>query len=125
MQFQSVIVVKAVIHLAAWIGVGFLVGVVFADSPARLAYALLSGWWAALYVGFVFTVSTREIMLSVIFYGLIVAADMHFSWGLFHDPPGEFSLSALVFFLPGLMIYISPILLNALVRRIISKRRMG
>lgn len=102
-------VIQATLHFAAWVLPALVVGAVFGHSESRLAYGLLSGWWAALYLGYVFAVRIKSIVLSVLFYILVVVIDWYFDLGLFHD-------STLLVSLLGLMAYISPILLNAAMR---------
>ena len=45
--------IAVALHYGTWIGVATIVEMIFGDSPARGAYGMLSGWWAALYVGYV------------------------------------------------------------------------
>jgi hypothetical protein len=41
---------KCMIYLLSWIIIAKIIEVIFGNSPARVAYGLLSAWWAALYI---------------------------------------------------------------------------
>lgn len=110
-------IVQAAVHTGVWVLAAVSVGMALRHSDARLAYSLLSGWWAALYAGYVFGVRTLALPASAVLYLLARIGDSGLGLGLlYHDPPKFPSSEFLVVVLLGYLLFVSPILLNELVR---------
>ena len=95
---------------------GFLMaGWIMADSPARTAYALLSGWWCALWVGAVFRVRLAAVLpCALLAIGWGAAYPGHdLTWQDYVTSPGRMVGIALVF--------VSPIALNAALQALMAR----
>lgn len=110
------------IHTVCWAAVySLMANVIAADSPAATAYALLSAWWAALYVGYLANVGRAA--FPIIFVGYILVAKvcsyLSLPWALYHDGGDFLSFSV------GAFAFASPVLLNTTVRFFISRKFVG
>lgn len=110
-------IVQAAVHTGLWVLAAVGVGVVLRHGDARLAYSLVSGWWAALYGGYVFGVRTQALPATAVLYLLARIGDSVLGLGLlYHDPPLLQTPEFLLVVLLGYLLFVSPILLNELVR---------
>jgi len=77
-----------------------------------VSYALLSGWWCAMYVDRVGQTTLSAVPLCVLFYVIYgcISAILGISW-LAHDRP-DFSVYELPFLVAGAAIFVSPIVVN-------------
>lgn len=112
---------KVVAPSLGWL-VGFSVILILtSDSPSKLVYAELSGWWAALYV----SRACRANLLSVLF-GFLLAL-FYFIFSVYlplpvlnRDTPDSLNASYLIQTLLNAFIFVSPILIDMLLRKIQS-----
>lgn len=109
--------------VAIWIAVYALVNIVFSDSPAKVAYAVLSAWWCSLYVSRLLQlrpITCVWIIAIYVIYALSAAAFQlpHF----YHDAPETLNmLYVLVSFGAGIVMA-APILVDWVVRDVIERR---
>jgi hypothetical protein len=110
---------EALIHAFAWGGTAICVVAIFQHSDARLAYALLSGWWAALYVGHLGRVRLAAALPAAFLYAVARGVDSLCGFQvLYHDSPSRLSPSFAAGTVLGTLVFISPIVVNAVVRTI-------
>lgn len=109
------------IHLLAWILVYQIIVRIFSATPHASNYALLSGWWCALYFAHLFQI--KPIVSIPLIIGYLVVGMVSFSTKLsllsllsYHDPPTEFSGMLFYILLIQSIIFISPILISSSVR---------
>lgn len=108
-------VVKALLHMGAWMVGAAATALLFRHSGSWLAYGLLSGWWCALYCGYVFRVERSAVLPAGVLYlaARIVAAGTGLDL-VYHDSPPLLSLDFVSTVVLGSVIFISPILVNEL-----------
>jgi hypothetical protein len=105
------------VHAAAWVLGGLAAGLIFQHSESRLAYSLLSGWWCALYCGYLFHVKTAAIVPAGILYVLARIGDAVLGYGLvYHDPPPVLSWDFVSTAVLSGLVFVSPILVNEFAR---------
>jgi hypothetical protein len=108
---------EALIHAFAWGGTAICVVAIFRHSDARLAYALLSGWWAALYVGHLGRVRLAAALPAALLYAVARGVDSLCGFqALYHDSPSLLSSPLAFGTVLGALVFISPIFLNAVGR---------
>lgn len=110
----------AAIYVLAWHFAWVVVLLVFSYSPSRYAYATISAWWCALYVGYVLEIRIiSAIPVAIIFMLIIGIVEIVFELDWFyHDPPAEISMIVFRY-----LIFSSPIFINSAVRTVIGRRR--
>ena len=115
--FKTQTITRAIVHtLAILIGYG-LSALIAAED--KFSYGAASGWWLSLYIGLVANVRWSAIAPFSILYITVLLVDISFNAGWFYiegastNPTGYFLLSLI-----GLPIFVSPILINEVVRRI-------
>ena len=109
-------------HIACW-GSGFtIVYLLMVHSEARQAYGLLTGWWFACYLGYVIGINTKAIVPSYLIYvcGCTVSFTLGSAW--FYQGAGtEWSQHLMVVIILQGLVFISPIVINAVMRKLIRK----
>lgn len=105
-------------HAAIWVGITLIVERGLGASPARDAYALLSAWWATLYVSLLVGTTWRAV--SIFLFGMAIALAIDATLGtqvLYHDPPNvRSSAFGAILLLQGAL-WSSPFAVNECVRR--------
>lgn len=122
-------VIDPCIHVSAWI-IGYQITIgVFSGSECVYVYGLLSGWWCALYLGYIGRVKLFiTIPLIIIYMTLEIVS---FFWELplllYHNPPANFEWAFFFVILGQAVIFISPIPINIFVQKCASwlKRTFG
>lgn len=116
------ITLESVIHCILWVG-GIVLGhALFSHSDARLAYGYLIGWWAALYVGYVFEFDIRAGFLSFALYFLLGIIAVLRDWDWFYvDLPSRLSIAYLMINAMAAAIYSSQFIVNYSMRSIKRK----
>jgi hypothetical protein len=118
-MFQKQSLFHAFIHLTAFIG-GYALGYVLFQKDS---FGLLTAWWLSLYVGFIVRIGIRAVAAITITFVTVLAADILFDRGWFYtdgastNPVGYFFISLAY----GIVFLITPIFLNAFVRRFLAK----
>ena len=112
------------IHCAFY-GIGFLMTYkLMADSEARLAYSYLTGWWTALYFGYIarFNISSSAFAFTIYFCVGILAVFLDWSW-FYKGLPTSLIPSYLLILVIGGAVFVSPILINSVIRPLAEKFR--
>ena len=95
-----------------------------ADSEARLAYSYLTGWWTALYFGYIarFNISSSAFAFTIYFCVGILAVFLDWSW-FYKGLPTSLIPSYLLILAIGGAVFVSPILINSVIRPLAEKFR--
>lgn len=115
--FATQSITHAFVHIVAILSGYGLSALIAAED--KFSYGAASGWWLSLYIGFVANVRWPAIMPFSILYIAFLLVDIFSNAGWFYtegassNPTGYFLLSLI-----GLPIFVSPILLNEIVRRV-------
>ena len=108
-------------HCVFWV-IGFLVASkLMTHSEARIAYGYLTGWWAALYFGYIgkFNISSSVSAFIIYFCTGIIA--VFFGWPWFYKGlPASLTHQYLLILAVGGAVFVSPILINLIVRKIVE-----
>jgi hypothetical protein len=112
------------LYISAWVfGYGVMI-VIFGHSPSRQAYGLLSGWWCALYVSYILSVNLRAAAFALLVYFCFGFLSVYFGWSwLYHDLPHAVSVTCTFVLLVGGLVFVSPILLNSIVRFFLKRQK--
>lgn len=108
-------VLAAAIHIAAWLLADFITTVLSADSSSKAVYGSISGWWCALYVGYVLKVDMKAAVIVIASAFLFGVMSFYLGWNFYHDMPSQTSLEFIAILLVRAIIFSSPIFINALV----------
>lgn len=111
--------VEPLIHLSAWIAGYQGTHLLLAGTSSVAAYASLSAWWLALYAGYVLSVKLKACVPLFIGYLIVSGGSLWlgYEW-FFHDPPESLGLWLLVIAGGQALIFVSPVVINFLVRKI-------
>lgn len=115
---------QGLIHCAFWV-IGILIASkLMAHSEARIAYGYLTGWWAALYFGYIgrFKISSSVSALIIYFCTGILAVFLDWSW-FYKGLPASVTPRYLLTLAIGGVVFVSPILINSIVRSFAEKFR--
>lgn len=110
--------VGGVAHCAFWL-IGIVISfTVMAHSEARIAYGLLTGWWIALYFGYITNISISSSVFPFLIYICtgIFAVICKWTW-FYKGLPETITLYYVIILLLGAAIFVSPILINEVVRK--------
>ena len=117
--------IYSITNLIIWIVAGECVKILFTDSPARSAYALLSAWWFVLYLGYIFKAYSWPTILFMILFTMffwdivqILGFQVVFSY---RDPFKIMTLHNLRLMLSWSIILTSPFVVNSIVVLLVSK----
>lgn len=117
--------IGAIIHILSW-GAGYgLAYSLMSHSANNGVYALNVAWWMACYVGYIANINIKAgiVAFSICVLALIMSSLTGHSW-FYHDPPENINLFFLVIILLNGVLFVSPILLNALVKKIMGRFRL-
>lgn len=82
---------------------------------------MISGWWCALYVGYIFRVRIKAALVVGVGYFVFGVAAVSLDWSWFyHDMPTNLSLAFAGTLAGGALVFVGPILMNAIVRRLVG-----
>ena len=102
-------------HFAVWIGTYLITLLLFASNESRSAYALLSGWWCALYAAAALaTPAVASLTAGVVFLVLDLVAAAAGLPRLYHDS-GVVDAGTIVDSFQRAVLFVSPILVNGVV----------
>jgi len=91
-------------------------------SEARIAYGYLSGWWAALYFGYIAKLNIASSVSAFLIYCCIGILAFFFDWSWFYKGlPETVTLQYVVVLVVGAGVFVSPILINAGMRLLAGK----
>jgi hypothetical protein len=109
-------------HFGAWVVGTVLTTWLFQYSDSARAYGALSGWWCALYVGYVLEIGPKVMPAGALVVLVVggVAAQQETNW-LFPDAPPGVSVAYLGMLLVTGTVILSPILVNGSVRYLRSR----
>jgi hypothetical protein len=108
-------------HVAGWLSGYTVARIVLGGTSAEDQYALISAWWASLYVGYIVEVPPTAfvpLVLAYFAFGLAVVAvqpDVLFSG------PAEPGLLRLVALVGQSLVFASPPLFNVVSRRLVQR----
>lgn len=94
------------------------------DSACVNVYALLCGWWGALYVGYILkTFSWLTIPVSVFFLMILLFSMQKIGLPIFsyHDLSEELKYKFIIFFIQS-MFFSSPIFINLIITTLLKQR---
>lgn len=116
--------IAALIHIFSWgVGYGLAYGLMSHSSNSEI-YGFIVAWWMASYVGYIANIGVNS-GIAVFSIGILILITSYLtghSW-FYRNPPESINLLFLtVIFLNGLL-FVSPILFNALVKKIIRRFR--
>lgn len=120
-QYREAIL-KSLLHALAWVLAYVLVIYVFDYSPSKQAYGLLSGWWCALYVGYIFNIQFRTTIVARIAYVLVglLTASLAAPW-VSHDWSSVPAADKILYDAVHSVVILSPIAINTII--ILLKKR--
>jgi hypothetical protein len=98
---------KCIAYLFSWVIIAKLIEMIFIDSPSRVAYGLISAWWAALYI-------CRLIDIKINSFALLIFSGIPFLLYLKFASHDNSSLD-LYWICASIFLYISPFLLNLVI----------
>ena len=117
-EFQIKLWRDVAVHVAAsWLGF-YGMFYAFLSSQNKTAYGFIGEWWAALYIGYVFSVKATAAIPLMIFYAAVVVLCWYAGWniidykGFDYLTPSQIMIIALT----RAMFYVSPIFVNTIVR---------
>lgn len=115
----KLIVFGGLFHSIAWIVGFFLFAYVFSYSASSYAYGYLSGWWLALYVGYLTNIKFRSAYIAAFLYLILGIFSSVYNWVWFYkDFPNEISLDLFAILFIGMFVFVSPIFVNSVMRLI-------
>ncbi len=126
LQCDKRCLIDGCIHSVAWVLAAIFVTFLTNDSPARVAYGELSGWWFALYIGYVRNIRIPSVLIACPLYIAVGILAIYFDWTWFYKGlPSTVSWGYVVILFFGSLFFASPILINAIVRGLSRKFRLG
>ena len=106
------------IHILAWLIAYAFINLLLSHSPSRVSYGYLSGWWCALYCGYIYRVGLNAFLPILIVFFASGCISVIFDWNwVYHDLPSNFSIDLILIFLGQGFVFSSPILVNLLVQK--------
>jgi hypothetical protein len=113
---------RSFLHVMAWVSAYILTTLIFKESPSRQAYGFLAGWWCALYIDNILNLSFEAAIIPFLVYLFIgvLAVYFTFPW-IYHDVPSDVSFPYLVMLFAGAGIFVSPVLVNIIMRLLLNK----
>lgn len=112
-----------VLHFGVWAAAQLGVTYALSSSPSSYVYGLITAWWAALYVGYVFGIRFSAVLTAALLYVITVVIDHLLSMGfLYHDRPESFTVGMLIVYTAQLLVLISPIIINHVVRTLNARK---
>lgn len=113
---------NVVIHFSCWFLGFFLAFHIMHDSDARLAYAIIIGWWFACYFGYVLKIDLKAIVPVFLLYFFVCVLSFIFDnvW-FYHSPILRFDLQLMLIVMLQSFVIVSPILFNSIVRKVVEK----
>jgi|SRR5215470_18316227 len=118
----------ALIHVGTWVVFQWGVMYLASGAPSRVAYGMMAAWWATLYIGYVMSVRLRTLPVIVLASALWVGLTIWSPWREVYREPGEIITTGRFLYEVawGVLIYGSPIIVNAGVRHLHDRlRRSG
>jgi hypothetical protein len=118
MKIQKNVLTGVVLHIAAWLCACALILYIFQHSTSKYVYAVISGWWCALYVGYIFKIGFGSCAIAFMFYlcyEIVVIIVFGSEW-LYHDISGGLDFSLFLRIVSRDIIFISPVFANAAVQ---------
>jgi hypothetical protein len=108
-------IINGAIYIISWYSMYFFSIFLFKDSPANQAYAMLNGWWFALYM-------SQFLEKNIIIFAVVSVVHLCFlllNIFSFHD----FSIESidLFYYFGNLLVFVSPILINIGIKFIVQK----
>lgn len=122
------LILDPLIHFSAWWLVWLVVLIMFGPSQSRYAYATISAWWCALYVGYICNIGLRSLLPLFVINMISITVSLGFGLGWFlgrHDALtfSEATLNDLI--LATMVSYVilsSPVIINSGIRYVIGRR---
>ena len=119
----AVVLRGALVHVAAWVFGYWAIVWLFAHSPSRDVYGVISGWWLAAYAGAWFIVRWKSALLGAACYFVFCIAVSLISGGGYPGVVKPFTPGLdLVFLAIRALLFASPVVLNEIGFWIRSKR---
>lgn len=115
---------QGIAHSALWVIGIFSASQLMEHREARMAYGYLTGWWVALYFGYIGRLKvTSSVSALIIYFGVGIAA-VFLDWSWFYkDLPRSVNLRYILVLVVGGVVFISPILINSIIRLFAEKLR--
>lgn len=115
--------IDQLIYYSAWF-TGYLgTTLLFSSSHCYHSYGLLSGWWCALFISYLFRIQFYTLIPLIITYLCIVISSYAFDFNWFYrDPPTEFSIFFLLILFAQSLLFVSPLLVTLFIRYSIKQR---
>jgi hypothetical protein len=115
---------QSLAHSTFWIIGFFAASKLMGHSEAKFAYGYLTGWWAALYFGYIgnLKIASSVSAFIICFCVGIVAVFLNWYW-FYKDLPESVTVQYMFVLIIGGGIFISPILINSVVRLLTERLR--
>jgi hypothetical protein len=118
----SKLLIQGVAHTVFWLLGIFAALQLMAHSDARIGYGYLIGWWGALYCGFITNVKLPSSIVAFLIYLTVGILSVFFDWSWFYKGlPESLSIQYVITVVFGGVVFVSPILVNAMVRFVKKK----
>src|SRR5574337_183304 len=115
-------VLDSLIHFAAWYLAWLAVLILFGDSTSRYAYADISAWWCALYVGYIRQIGLISLLPLFIISVNVIIISHAFGAGDILDSFSEAPLEILILATVGpYAFFSSPVIINCAVSNAIKR----
>lgn len=115
---------QGIAHSIFWLAGFFAASELMKHSEASIAYGYLTGWWTALYLGYVCNFKFGSSVSALVLYFLSGILAIHFRWPWFYkDLPQSVTLQFMYLLFIGGAVFVSPILINETVKAF-AKRLM-
>lgn len=105
--------IKGFVYSVAWFVIYYAVVFLADDSPSRAVYGMISSWWLALYISYVFRITWSSILPAAFLY-LILRVLLYEPFGKL--PAQALSLEYIGHLVASLLPFLSPIIINMMVR---------
>lgn len=116
--------IQAILHAVVWFGFQYLVLFLFKVSNSIDDFATISGWFAAVIFGYLWGISFKALLPISAFYFVAAFVDFYAKTGFFYeDIPETVSVELVILLFSGFLLFVSPIIINQLVRFVIAKIR--
>lgn len=122
MTFDLSVIRATLVHVGSWGAAYCITLLLFANNGGGYGYAIVNGWWFALYVGYIARVNLEACGPSAVLYVAYAIAIIFLKPDLFgHDlATSGFDLLVVLVILVRSLFFVSPILVNYGIRRLSS-----
>ena len=113
-------------HITWW-AIGFSMAYfIMLHSDARESYGIITGWWCACYLGYVTNIKIKAAIPSYLLYVIvcIISFILGYAW-FYHGAGSNVSVQLVIVILLQGVVFISPIIVNTVTRRLSQKLNLA